>query len=393
MNRNVFIIDAKRSPVGKYGGGLATTEATDLGAKVIIKLIDPFKNFYKEVDEVIVGNVLSAGLGQNPARITAVRAGVDVKVPAMTVNQVCGSGLKSVILGTQAIQNEDADLILAGGIESMSRCPFYLDGYRFGVKFGNQSVRDGMIQDGLFCSLINQHMGMTGEILAKKFKISRESQDKFALKSHQKAVAARENKRFADEMVPISVVDKDTDRVITDDEPPRKDTSLKSLSRLKPAFKKEGTVTAGNASSLSDGAAMVLLRSESFVKNNHIRPMVLVKSYAYVGLAPKYQGLGSYYAAKKCLSKLGVKLSQVDLWEINEAFASQSIAVIDLLEVNPRKVNVNGGAIALGHPLGSTGARILTTLVHEMKKRQVQLGLASVCIGGGQGVAMLVENV
>lgn len=378
------ILEAKRTPVGRFGCGLANVKATELGSKVMGALVDNKSELRNRVDEIILGNVLSAGLGQNPARIAAAKAGFPWKIPAYTVNKVCGSGLKSIIIGTQAIEAGEANLIIAGGMENMSQAPYLLDNYRSGVKFGPQIIRDSLLADGLFCSLIGEHMGMTAENIARRFKISRRQQDQYALKSHQKAVRAIKSGKLATEIVPIGEV--------KIDEGPRQETSLAKLSKLKPVFKENGTVTAGNASSLNDGGAAVLISSATLAEKNKYPILGQIISYASVGLDPKYMGLGSYYAALKSLQKAKLKVSDIDLWEINEAFASQSIAVIRMLGIEDKKVNVNGGAIAYGHPIGSTGARILVSLLYEMKRKKSKYGLASLCIGGGQGVAMLVEN-
>lgn len=393
MKEEVYILDAKRTPVGKYGGSLVETPATELGTIVIKALLKTNPRIKKHVDEVILGNVLSTGLGQNPARIAAFRSGISQKVPSLTINKACGSGLKSIILGTQAIKNKDADAIIAGGMENMSRAPYLLDNHRFGTKLGDQVIRDVMVYDGLFCSLIGEHMGITAENIAKKYKISREEQDVYAFNSHKKALAAIQNKKFKKEIVPLHIVNKKESFVFDTDEQPRKDTSFQALQKLSPAFKKGGSVTAGNASALNDAASAVIIASARFVKKHKMKPMAKIKSFAYVGLDPRFMGLGAYYAAKKCLSKAGLHVSDIDLWEINEAFASQSIAVLNMLEVDDRKVNVNGGAIALGHPIGASGTRILTTLLYELKRQSKQYGMASLCIGGGQGIAMLVENL
>lgn len=393
MDKKVFILEAKRTAIGKFQGALVNHSIIDITSILIKKVYNKFPDLKSKTDEVILGNVLSAGLGQNPARLAAVKSGLSVAIPAFTINKVCGSGLKSVVLGTQAIKNQDADIILAGGMESMSRCPYYLDNYRHGNKFGHQTIRDGMIYDGLFCSLVGEHMGITAENIARKYKISREKQDNFALESHQKAANAIDSKRFEDEIVHVEVKNKDGNFVFKDDEQPRRDTSIEKLKKLRAVFKKNGTVTAGNSSSINDGASIVLLASENAVRKNKLKPKAEIKSYAFVGLDPKYMGLGSYYAAEKCLKRSGLKKSDVDLWEINEAFASQSIVVLKLLGINPKIVNVNGGAIALGHPVGASGARILTTLIYELKRRKHQYGIASLCIGGGQGIAVLIENL
>lgn len=392
MKGAAYILDAKRTPVGKYGGSLSRTSATELGSIVIKALLTNNPTVSKHVDEVIMGNALSAGLGQNPARISAIKSGLSQTIPAFTVNKVCGSGLKSVILAAQSIANLDANAIIAGGMENMSLCPYLIDNYRFGAKIGNQTIRDAMIFDGLFCSLTDEHMGMTAEHVAKKYKISRKEQEKYALESHRKAVDAVITGKFKEEIVPV-IVPLGKKKVIFDtDEQPRADTNLELLSKLVPVFKKDGSVTAGTSSPLNDGAAGVLVTSEKFIKEHNVSPIGKIVSFASVGIDPKYMGMGSYYAAKKCLINAGLKVSDIDVWELNEAFASQSIAVIKLLGVNPNKVNVNGGAIALGHPIGASGARILVTLLHELKKRSKQYGIVSLCIGGGQGIAMLVET-
>lgn len=393
MKDGVYIIDAKRTPVGKFGGSFAGIPATDLGAIVIKALLDKNPEITKHIDEVILGNVLSAGLGQNPARIAAMNAGIGQKIPAFTVNKVCGSGLKSVMLGVAAIQNKDANLIIAGGMENMSRAPYLLNNYRFGSKIGDQVIKDSMIYDGLFCSLIGESMGVTAENIAKKYHVSRQEQDAFALASHQKAIMARDNKKFSEEIVTVEFESGKEYGKLLVDEQPRDNTSLEALQKLPTVFLKGGTVTAGNASSLNDAAAAVVVASSQFVKKYKLKPMVKVLSFCSVGLDPRLMGLGGYYAAKKCLEKTSLKISDIDLWEINEAFASQSIAVLKLLGMDEEKVNVNGGAIALGHPIGASGARILTTLVHELKRQSKQFGLVSLCIGGGQGVAMIVENI
>jgi len=393
MKDGVYIIDAKRTAVGKFGGSLIGISATELGAIVIKALLENNPEIKNNIDEVILGNVLSAGLGQNPARIAAMHAGIDQKVSSFTINKVCGSGLKSVMLGASAIQNKDANLIIAGGMENMSRAPYLLDNHRFGSKLGDQVLKDSMIYDGLFCSLTGESMGIIGENIAKKYNISREEQDAFALASHQKAIMARDNKKFSEEIIPVEIKKGKESSQFSVDEQPRNDTSLEALQKLSPAFLKDGTVTAGNASAINDAAAAVVVASSRSVEKFNLRPMAKVISFCSVGLDPNLMGLGGYYAAKKCLKKVSIKIPSIDLWEINEAFASQSIAVLKLLGIDKDKVNVNGGAIALGHPIGASGARILTTLVHELKRQSKQFGLASLCIGGGQGVAMIVENI
>lgn len=385
----VFILEAKRTPIGKFGGNFLSVSATSLAAAVIRKILALKPELKTKIDEVIIGNVLSAGLGQNPARIAAIHGGLNCKTPAYTVNKACGSGLKSVILGAQAIKDRESDVVIAGGMENMSQSPYLLENYRFGVKFSDQIIKDSMISDSLFCSLIGQHMGITAENIAVRYKIARKEQDDYALKSHQKAIKAILSGKLKDEIVPIELNDK---MVINTDEQPRKNTSLEMLGKLKPVFKKNGTVTAGNSSSINDGAALVLLINEELSRKKRYKHLAKIINYISVGLNPRYMGLGSYYAAIKCLKKARMKISDIDLWEINEAFASQSIAVIRLLGVDKNKVNVNGGAIAFGHPIGASGTRILVSLLHEMKRRKLRFGMTSLCIGGGQGIAMLIER-
>lgn len=385
MKEPVFIIDALRTPIGKFGGSLTRTPATNLGTTVIQALLTRTPAAGKHVNEVIFGNVLSAGLGQNPARIAAFRAGLPHRTPALTVNKLCGSSLKSAILGVLAIQNEDAQVIIAGGMENMSRTPYILETHRFGSKFGHGSVKDTLLFDGLHCSLIGEHMGVTAENIAKRYGIKRVDQDAYALSSHRKAISALEQGLFAEEIVPVGS--------FASDEQPRKDTSVEALAKLSPVFKKNGTVTPGNACPVNDGAAALLIAGERFTKKHRFKPLAVIRGYASVGLNPRYMGLGAYYAAKACLTRARLTTKDIDLWEINEAFASQTLAVLKLLGIDERRVNVNGGAIALGHPIGASGARILTTLLYELKRSSARFGVASLCIGGGQGVAMLVERV
>lgn len=393
MKQIVYIINAKRTAVGKFGGSLSKTSATDLGSIVISTLLNNYPKLSTHISEVILGNTLSAGLGQNPARITAIKAGIDQSIPAFTINKVCGSGLKSIILATQSILSEESRLVVAGGIENMSLCPYIIDNYRFGVKIGNSSIKDAMIFDGLFCSLIGEHMGMTAEHVAEKYNISRAEQEEYAVESHKKAVKAISSKKFSDEIVSVSVKSGKEDIQFDIDEQPRSDTNIEVLRKLIPAFKKNGSVTAGTASPINDGAAAVLIGSEKLINEYGINPLAKIISFASVGIDPKYMGMGSYYAAEKCLKKAKMSALDIDVWELNEAFASQSIAVLKELKIDPERANLNGGAIALGHPIGASGARILTTLLYELKRRSARYGLASLCIGGGQGIAILVENV
>lgn len=390
MLQQVFILDAKRTPIAKFGGNFVSLSAPILASQVINDIFKKRLKLKNKIDEVIIGNVLSTGLGQNPARITAIKGGLSENIPSYIVNKVCGSGLKSIICASQSIQSENADLILAGGMESMSNAPYYINNIRFNnKKFGNQVLLDSILIDGIYCSLTNQHMGMTAELLAKKYSISRKDQDTYALKSHQKAISAIKNNKFKEEIVSI----KANDNIIDTDEQPRSDTSLKILGRLQPVFKSGGTVTAGNSSSLNDGAAIILIASEKIVKKYHLKPMAKIINYCSTALDPKYMGLGAYYAINKLLKKSKMKKSDIDLWEINEAFAAQILSVLQLLDVNEKNVNVNGGAIALGHPVGASGTRILTTLIYELKRQKLQFGIASLCIGGGQGISILIENI
>jgi acetyl-CoA C-acetyltransferase len=382
---NTYIIDAKRTAIGKFGGSLFKYSATDLGTIVLNKLLEPFLKLKNRIDEVIIGNSLQAGLGQNPARIIAYKSRLKNKIPSYTVNKVCGSGLKSIILGFQSIKCNEANLIIAGGIESMSNVPYYLDNYRYGVKFNNQTIRDGMIYDGLICNLIRENMGVTAENISKKYKISRYRQDEYAYYSHKKAIKSSLAGVFSDEIVPIVE--------LTSDEQPRSDTSIEKLSKLKSIFIKNGTVTAGNSSSINDGAAIALLASENFIKRNNLKPLAIIRNYSQIGCDPQYMGLGAYHAIENLLKKTNINKEDINLWEINEAFASQALAVIDKLDIDQKKINTHGGAIALGHPIGASGTRILTTLLYALKRKKKKYGVASLCIGGGQGIAVLIENL
>lgn len=393
MKNSVYILDAKRTPVGKYGGSLLHTSATELGSTVIKSLINKHAQILPHINEVILGNVLSSGLGQNPARIASLNSGINKKTPAYTINKVCGSGLQSVIVATQAIQNQDADCIIAGGMENMSRAPYLLENHRFGSKLGNETLKDSMIFDGLFCSIIGESMGITAENIAKKYNISRKSQDAYALNSHKKAVSAKKNGVFKDEIIPVVVNNGKESTLFSEDEQPRATTSLEALGKLSAVFKNNGSVTAGNSSSLNDAASALLVVSEKFTKKHRLKPIAKVIGFASVGLDPAFMGLGAYYAAQKVLIHTGLRSKDIDLWEINEAFASQTLAVLQLLRIEQQKVNVHGGAIALGHPIGASGARILTTLLHELKRSKKEYGIASLCIGGGQGVALVVQNI
>jgi len=390
---NVVIVSATRTAVGKFGGSLKDFSPGQLGAAVLKDAMKRAGVEPREVDEVIMGNVLSAGHGQNVARQAAIGAGIPKEVPSYCVNKVCGSGLKSVILGAQSIMLGDADVVLAGGVESMSMTPYALKKNRWGAKMGNDEVVDLMIHDGLWDIFNNYHMGVTAENVAEKYNVTREEQDEFSAKSQNKAEAAIKAGKFKEEIVPIAVPQPKGEPILFDtDEFPRFGTTKEILAKLKPAFNKDGTVTAGNASGINDGAAAVLLMSEEKAKEKGLEPMATIKSYGFCGVPPEIMGMGPVCAARKAIESAGITLSKLDLIEINEAFAAQSIAVNRELDLNLDRINVNGGAIALGHPIGASGARILVTLLHELRKRKGTYGLATLCIGGGQGIAMVIKR-
>jgi acetyl-CoA C-acetyltransferase len=390
---NVVIVSATRTAVGKFGGSLKDFSPGQLGSVVLKDALKKVDVEQSEVEEIVMGNVLSAGHGQNVARQAAIWAGIPKEVPSFCVNKVCGSGLKSVVLGAQAIMLGDADVVLAGGMESMSNAPYALKKNRWGAKMGNDEVVDLMIHDGLWDIFNNYHMGVTAENVAEKYSVTREEQDEFSAKSQNKAEAAIKEGRFKDEIVPVPVPQPKGEPVLFDtDEFPRFGTTREILTKLKPAFKKDGTVTAGNASGINDGAAAVLLMSEEKAKDKGLKPLATIKSYGLCGVPPELMGLGPVCATKKAIEGAGITLDKFDLIELNEAFASQSIAVRRELGLNPDKVNVNGGAIALGHPIGASGTRILVTLLHELRRRKGTYGLATLCIGGGQGIAMVVKR-
>lgn len=392
--KEIVIASAVRTAIGNFGGSLAGLSATELGiiaAKEAIRRagINP-----DEISESIIGNILSAGLGQNIGRQIAIHAGIPDTKPAMTINKLCGSGLRAVSMAAQFILLGDAEVVLAGGTESMSNAPYLLPQGRNGYRMGHGQVLDSMIQDGLTDSFNNYHMGITAENIAERWKISREEQDVFALASQQKALQAQETGRFVEEIVPVSIPQRKGDPIIFDtDEFPRKGVSIDKLAALKPAFKKDGTVTAGNASGINDGAAMLVIMSGEKAAQLGIKPLARIISYANAALDPSIMGYGPVPATQAALKKAGLSMQDIDLVEANEAFAAQSIAVLRDLNLDPQKVNVNGGAIALGHPIGASGARILTTLIYEMKRRQAGKGLATLCIGGGQGTALIIENI
>ncbi len=391
--QEVVIVAATRTAIGSFQGSLANVSAVDLGAAVIRQLLAQTGLDPAQVDEVIMGQVLTAGAGQNPARQAAIKAGLPFAVPAMTLNKVCGSGLKALHLGAQAIRCGDAQVIIAGGQENMSLANYVMPGARTGLRMGNGQIVDTMISDGLWDAFNDFHMGITAENLAEKYSLTREQQDAFAAASQQKAVAAIEAGRFVDEITPILIPQRKGDPLsFATDEQPRAGTTAESLGKLKPAFKKDGSVTAGNASSLNDGAAAVILMSAEKAKALGLPVLAKIAAYANAGVDPAIMGIGPVSATRRCLDKAGWSIDQLDLIEANEAFAAQSLAVAKDLEWDLNKVNVNGGAIALGHPIGASGCRVLVTLLHEMLKRDAKKGLATLCIGGGQGVALALER-
>ncbi|MFJ4498284.1 acetyl-CoA C-acetyltransferase [Pseudomonas atacamensis] len=391
--QDVVIVAASRTAIGSFQGSLANVSAVDLGAAVIRQLLEQTGLDGAQVDEVIMGQVLTAGAGQNPARQAAIKAGLPHAVPAMTLNKVCGSGLKALHLGAQAIRCGDAEVVIAGGQENMSLSNYIMPGARTGLRMGHAQIVDTMISDGLWDAFNDYHMGVTAENLVDKYQISREQQDAFAAASQQKAAAAIEAGRFVDEITPILIPQRKGDPVAFKvDEQPRGDTSAESLAKLRPAFKKDGSVTAGNASSLNDGAAAVILMSAEKAKSLGLPVLAKIAAYANAGVDPAIMGIGPVSATRRCLDKAGWNIDQLDLIEANEAFAAQSLAVAKDLQWDLDKVNVNGGAIALGHPIGASGCRVLVTLLHEMLKRDAKKGLATLCIGGGQGVALALER-
>ncbi len=389
---SVVIVAAKITAVGKFGGAFNNVSAADLGATVIRSLLESTGVSGDQIDEVILGQVLTAGVGQNPARQSVIKAGLPKEVPALTINMVCGSSLKAVMLGAQAIKSGDAEIVIAGGQESMSSSPHVLNGSRNGLRMGDGKLVDSMIVDGLWDVYNDYHMGVTAENVAKKYGISRQEQDEFSCASQNKAEAAQKTGKFSDEIVPYTIKSKKGDTVVDADEYPRHGTTLEMLSGLRPAFDKEGTVTAGNASGINDGAAMVMLMSATKAKALGLKPLASIKAYASTGIDPSIMGIGPISASKRCLEIAGWGVKDLDLLEINEAFAAQAIAVNRDLAWDTTKVNVNGGAIAIGHPIGASGARVLVTLLHEMLRRDAKKGLTSLCIGGGMGVALAVER-
>jgi acetyl-CoA C-acetyltransferase len=389
---DVVIVAAGRTAIGKFGGTLSKIPAVELGAQVIKQLIARTGIDPASVSEVIMGQVLTAGAGQNPARQAVIKAGLPDSVPASTLNVVCGSGLRATHLAAQAIMCGDAEIVIAGGQENMSASPHVLNGSRDGFRMGDAKLTDTMIVDGLWDVYNQYHMGVTAENVARKYEISRAEQDEFALQSQLKAEAAQKAGKFKDEIIPIEIASKKGTTVFDTDEYPKHGATLEGLSSLRPAFNKEGSVTAGNASGLNDGAAAVILMSASKAKELGLTPLARIKSYALSGLDPAIMGMGPVPAARLALEKAGWDHADVDLMEINEAFAAQAVAVNKQMGWDTSKINVNGGAIALGHPIGASGARVLVTLLHEMVRRDAKKGLASLCIGGGMGVALAVER-
>ena len=393
MNNKAYIVAAGRTAIGSFGGTLSQTPPHKLGAAVISSLLERTGIPPEQVDEVIMGQVLSAGSGMNPARQAAIEAGLPYGTPCMTINKVCGSGLKAIQLATQAVMGDDADIILAGGQENMSMAPHLLPKSRSGVKMGDWPLKDSMIIDGLWDIFNDYHMGRTAENIAEKYAISRDQQDEFAAQSQQKTEAAQKAGKFKDEIIPVEIPQRKAPPLLFDkDEFPRSGVTAESIARLPPAFLKEGTVTAANASGINDGAAAVVVMSEDRMKTMGLTPMARISACASAGVDPAIMGTGPIPATNKCLEKAGWTIADLDLIEANEAFAAQAISVNQELGWDVAKVNVNGGAISLGHPIGASGARVLVTLLYEMQRRDVHRGLATLCIGGGQGIAMAVER-
>ena len=393
-DRDAYIVSAVRTAIGEFMGGLASMSAPQLGAVAVRDAVRRAGVDPAQIDDVLMGNVVQAGVGQAPARQAAIHGGIPDSVPAMTVNKVCGSGLKAVMLAAQAIRAGDADIVLAGGMESMSNAPYFLPKARTGYRLGNGELVDGVVHDGLWDSFNNFHMGSAAELIARKFKVTREDQDRFSVESHQKAVQAQKEGGFKDEIVPVMIPQKKGEpKCFCLDERPRADASMETLGKLRPAFEKDGTVTAGNAPGLNDGASAVIVMSGDAVKRTGAKPMARVNGYAAGGVAPEMVFYAPVIAVRKLAEKLGRKTDQWDLIEANEAFAAQ--AIVDARELNwdPARLNVRGGAVALGHPIGASGARILTTLLYAMRDRKAKSGLATLCLGGGNAVALSVESV
>jgi acetyl-CoA C-acetyltransferase len=390
---DAVIVSAVRTPVGTFGGAFKDVSATDLGAHAVSAALERADLTGEDVDEVLLGCVLQAGLGQNPARQASIGAGIPKEVPATTINMVCGSGLKSVALASQMIRAGDVDVVVAGGMENMSRAPYLLPSGRFGARMGDAKLIDSMIRDGLWDAFNDIHMGITAENLAEQYSVTREEQDEFAAASQQKAERAVSSGAFKDEIAPIEVPAKGGTRTVDNDEHPRAGTTAEALAKLRAAFKGDGgTVTAGNASGINDGAAAVVVMSARAASERGLKPFGTVESYASVGVEPAIMGIGPVPAVNKALQKAGLDLKDIDLFELNEAFAAQSLAVLRELDIEPERINVHGGAIALGHPIGASGGRILVTLLHELRRRDARRGIATLCVGGGQGQAAVIRN-
>jgi acetyl-CoA C-acetyltransferase len=391
--KEAVIISAVRTPVGKFLGALKSLKATELGAIAVREAVKRAGVSPEDVDEVIMGCVIQAGLGQNPARQAALHGGLPNTVSAVTVNKVCGSGLKAIMMAAQGVQLGDTEVVVAGGMESMSNAPYLMPKAREGYRLGNGTLVDSAVNDGLWCAFDDQHMGCTGEVVSERFHVSREEQDEYSLNSHRRASAAIKSGKFRDEIMPVEIKQRKGPPVVFDtDEPVREDTSLESLSKLKPAFKEGGTVTAGNAPGLNDGASAVVVTSTERAKSLGIEPMARIVGQTTSGIEPKLVMMAPVEAIKKLLKKTGWSLSDVDLIELNEAFAVQAVAITRELNLDPEKLNVNGGAVALGHAIGQSGSRILTTMLYEMKRRDAHRGIAALCLGGGNAVAMAVER-
>lgn len=393
LQQEIVIVSAVRTPIGNFSGSLKDVSAPKLGALVIKSALEKAGINPEQVNEVIMGNVLQAGLGQNPARQASILAEIPQEVPALTINKVCGSGLKAVHLAMQSILAGDADIVVAGGMENMSQAPYLLDGARSGYRMGDQKVSDSLVKDGLWCAFNDYHMGVTAENLCEQYELTREELDQFAAHSQQKAIAAIEAGRFEDEIVPVVIPQRKGEPIVfAKDEFPRAGTTAEKLAGLRPAFKKDGIVTAGNASGINDGAAAVVVMSKQKADELGLEPLATIRANASAGVDPSIMGIGPVPATKKALEKAGLSIEDINLIEANEAFAAQSVAVGKELNINEEILNVNGGAIALGHPIGASGTRILVSLLHELKRRDGRYGLATLCIGGGQGVATVIER-
>ena len=390
--REVVIVSACRTAIGSFMGALSNTPATELGAIVIKEAVNRAGITAEQVDEVIMGNVLQGGLGQGPARTAALKAGIPIEKPATAINKLCGSGMKAVQFATQAIQTGDAEIVVAGGMENMSLAPYLLTKGRTGYRMGDGKIYDSMIKDGLQCAINDYHMGITAENVAEQYDLTREEQDEFSAWSQQKTENAIKEGKFKDEIVPVAIPQRKGDPIVFDtDEFPRAGVTKEALAKLKPAFKKDGTVTAGNASGINDGAAALVLMSREKAEELGVKPMAVLRGIGAAGVDPSIMGIGPVPASKKALAAAGLTIDDMDLVEANEAFAAQSLAVGRDLQIPNKKLNVNGGAVALGHPIGCSGARIIVTLLHEMKRQESHYGLATLCIGGGMGIATVVE--